>query len=261
MNPLLARTRTVFVTVLIAWLLIASASGAGNGGSPVVARFAAVGRPLVCGGPYGRDVALTFDDGPGPYSAGVVALLQRARERATFFLVGKEIALRSGVPALERRVAALGDHTWSHPRLTLLGNRAIRGELQRAKLAIERKAHVQVQLFRPPYGAHSRRVDGVARRLGMLEVLWSVDSRDSKRVRWYQIAENVDHSLRPGSIVVMHENHGQTVRALRDRILPYLRVHGLHSVSIPELLRVDPPSQELLAAGLAGCLRVQAGRR
>ena len=252
-------SRTLIV-MLVGSLLLAVPAGAGDAGSPVVARFAALGLPLVCGGRHGHAVALTFDDGPGPYSARVVKLLEHVHARATFFLVGNELARWPHVPALERRLGALGDHTWSHPRLTLLDAPAVRRELASTKRAIEEKTHAPVQLFRPPYGAHDREVDAVAHSLGLLEVLWSVDSRDSKGAPWYQIAANVEQSLRPGSIVLMHENRGQTVRALKDRILPYLRDHGLHAVSVPELLAVDPPSRKLLAAGLSGC-RSEAGRR
>lgn len=246
---------------LMASLLLAVPAGAGAGGAPVVGRFAALGLPLVCGGPHGRDVALTFDDGPGPYSALVVGILQRAHAQATFFLVGKELALWPGVPALERRVAALGDHTWSHVKLTRLDAAAVSEQLTSTKLAVEQETHAPVQLFRPPYGAHDRTVDAAARSLGLLEVLWSIDSRDSEGAAWYRIAANVERSLRPGSIVLMHENRGQTVRALEYEILPYLRAHHLHAVSVPELLTVDPPSRQQLAAGLAGCLRLGAGGR
>jgi peptidoglycan/xylan/chitin deacetylase (PgdA/CDA1 family) len=236
-------------------LLAASPSGAGTG-SPLVAGVAALGRPLVCGGPHGRAVALTFDDGPGPASAGLVRILQRAHARATFFLVGRQVAQWPYLAARERQVGALGDHTWSHARLTRMGVEGISRQLVWTKHAIERATRTPVQLFRPPYGAHDRAVDETARTLGLLEVLWSVDSRDSEGAPASRVASNVERGLRPGSIVLLHENHPETVRALRDEILPYLRAHRLNAVGIPELLRVDPPGRKLLAAGLAGCLRL-----
>ena len=41
-------------------------------------------------------VALTFDDGPGPYTRLAVAKLIKHHVRATFFLVGKEILAYPG---------------------------------------------------------------------------------------------------------------------------------------------------------------------
>src|SRR5437899_3873091 len=35
------------------------------------------------------NVALTFDDGPGPYTPGVLGALERGHARATFFAIGK----------------------------------------------------------------------------------------------------------------------------------------------------------------------------
>jgi len=180
--------RTRAVAAAVALLLVVVPAGGASDGSPAVARLTGLGLPLFCGGPNGRAVALTFDDGPGPYTALVLRLLRRAGARATFFLVGKELARWPDMPKRELRLGALGDHTWSHLMLTLLNAGVVRRELASTKLAIERKTHAPVQLFRPPYGAHNRTVDTVARSLGLLEVLWSIDSRDSEGAPWYQIA-------------------------------------------------------------------------
>jgi peptidoglycan/xylan/chitin deacetylase (PgdA/CDA1 family) len=110
-----------------------------------------------------------------------------------------------------------------------------------------------VRLFRPPYGAHDARVDDVVRREGLVQVLWNVDSRDSLGASRSQIFENVRAGLRPGAIILLHEVKGETVRAL-PAIVAELRKRGLRSVSIPELLRLDPPSAARLKAGFSGCL-------
>jgi peptidoglycan/xylan/chitin deacetylase (PgdA/CDA1 family) len=109
-----------------------------------------------------------------------------------------------------------------------------------------------VQLFRPPYGAHNATVDAIARRLGLLEILWNVDSADSLGANYAGIIRNVEAGMRPGAIILMHENRGQTIRALTT-ILPELRRRGLRSVSLPELLASDPPSRAQLKAGTGGC--------
>ncbi len=58
--------------------------------------------------------------------------------------------------------------------------------------------------------------------------------------------------MHPGAIILMHENRGQTIRALTT-ILPVLRRRGLRSVTLPELLASDPPSLAQLQAGSRGC--------
>jgi peptidoglycan/xylan/chitin deacetylase (PgdA/CDA1 family) len=110
-----------------------------------------------------------------------------------------------------------------------------------------------VELFRPPYEGHDARVDSVVRTLGMVEVLWSIDSRDSEGAAWYQIVDNSARLVSPGSIVLIHENRGQTVRALDYRLLRLLRRRGLTPVTVPELLALDPPTQGQLLLGQRGC--------
>ena len=48
-----------------------------------------------------------------------------------------------------------------------------------AKTLTKHVAAQPVVLFRPPYGSRSLAVDREVRALGMLEVLWNVDSGDS----------------------------------------------------------------------------------
>ena len=47
--------------------------------------------------------------------------------------------------------------------------------------------------------------------------------------------------LRPGAIVLMHDIHPWTLRAM-PQILREIRRRGLRAVSVPELLALDPPS-------------------
>jgi len=199
-------------------------------------------------------VALTFDDGPGPYTRLALRILREAHARATFFVVGKELRFWPGRVAQEARVAAIGDHSWSHPDLLFLSNPAVLEELGSTLDTIESETHVRVRLFRPPYGATDARVAHDAARLGLLEVIWSLDTRDSEGASSAQIAANVRRFARGGSIVLMHENHGQTIEALKFRILPYLRAHHYVPVTVPQLLALDPPTLAQLRHGQAGCV-------
>jgi len=218
-----------------------------------VARFALLGKPIYCGGHRNRVVALTFDDGPGPYSHLALRLLRRYDAHATFFLVGRLLERWRQIPAHELTLGALGDHTWSHVDLAKLSQRAIAGELIRTRQALASLVHVEVRLFRPPYGASDAAVEQVVRRLQLLEVLWNVDSLDSEGANAAQIARNVVAHLSSGAIVLMHENRGQTIKALAFTLLPELRRLHYHLVSIPELLATDPPTTAQLRRGLGGC--------
>ena len=218
----------------------------------VLGRLVRLGLPVYCGGPHGRAVAFTFDDGPGVYTHYAVAKLSAAHERATFFVVGRSLLAWPRSVRREERVGALGDHTLHHLDLAGLPARQVRAEVAGAQAMIERATGDAVLLFRPPYGARSRVVDRIVRRLGMVDVLWSVDSADSLGADWRQIIVNVRRGLRPGAIIEMHENRGQTIRALAS-LLPLLHRLGLRSVSVTTLLATDPPSLAQLHHGEAGC--------
>ncbi len=228
---------------------LAAADAAGRA---EIARLASYALPVYCGGPHGNEVAFTFDDGPGVYTHYAVKKLTQARERATFFVVGKSMNAWPGWLPRERRIAAIGDHSWTHPVLPSLSPAEIRSQLDMTKVKIERDSGELPDLFRPPYGATDVTVQGVARSLGLLEIMWTVDSADSLGADWLGIIHNVEAGLHPGSIILMHENRGQTIRALTT-ILPYLKSRHMRSVSLPELFATDPPTVAQLRRGPNGC--------
>jgi peptidoglycan/xylan/chitin deacetylase (PgdA/CDA1 family) len=223
--------------------------------SAAVGRLASNGQPIFCGGGQRKLVALTFDDGPGPYTAIMLRQLRRAGARATFFLVGRSVARFPQWPRRERALAAIGDHTMTHPSLPTLAFATATREIADGRASALRAAGGPVDLFRPPYGNHDAAIDQEVRRLGMAEILWDVDSTDSRvspPADFHDISAEVRGHVRAGSIVLMHENRGQTIRAVRS-ILPALKRRGLRAVTVPELLAADPPSAAQLDAGVNGC--------
>jgi peptidoglycan/xylan/chitin deacetylase (PgdA/CDA1 family) len=221
-------------------------------GSATIRRLVALGLPIYCGGSRGNEVALTFDDGPGPYTYLALRKLARAGERATFFVVGRSIDTYPGYLPRELRAGAIGDHTYTHPVLIALSPSMITWQLERTAQKIEGQSGEHVDLFRPPYELHNRTVDQIAKRLGLLEILWNVDSQDSLGANYARIIKTVEAGLHGGAIILMHENRGQTIRALTT-LLPELHRLHLRSVSVPQLLASDPPSERQVRKGAAGC--------
>jgi peptidoglycan/xylan/chitin deacetylase (PgdA/CDA1 family) len=227
-------------------------SQAGSGESAEVRRLIALGKPIYCAARRGDEVALTFDDGPGPYTRLVMAKLRKHGVRATFFIVGRNISLLPGATRRERALGAVGDHTFSHPQLTALAPGKAQREIVDTQAALARSSGGPVFLFRPPYGAHDARVDRIAREHGLLQILWTVDSADSLGASYAAIERNVIAGLRGGAIILMHENHGQTVRALLGIFAALKRKH-LRAVSVPQLLSDDPPSLAQVRARGGAC--------
>lgn len=185
--------------------------------------------------------ALTFDDGPSGYTTAVLDVLRRERVHATFFVLGKEIG---GHEAVLRRVLSegneIGDHSWNHADLAA-GGPAAQQELQRTREAVRRATGYTPCTMRPPYGATSGALVGLARSLDLVSVLWNVDPQDWSDPGTGAIVARVD-ILRPGGIAIMHDGggpRGQTVAAL-PTIIRTLRGRGLRLVTVRELLGLRP---------------------
>jgi peptidoglycan/xylan/chitin deacetylase (PgdA/CDA1 family) len=217
-----------------------------------VRHLAKFGRPVYCGGRNRPYVALTFDGGPGPFTRLALRELAAVRAPSTFFVLGKSVATNRATMRLLARFAAIGDLTFNDAQLTAVALVDARNEIASAAKAITAVTHEPVLLVRPPNGFRNPGVDAVARAEGMLQVLWDVDAHDELGASSEAVTGAVTRGLKPGSIVRLHENAGQTVIAIRGIAAELNRRH-LRAVTMPELMAVDPPSPAQLAAGPKGC--------
>lgn len=197
---------------------------------------------LYTGGPWRREVAIGFDDGPAALTPSFVRMLERQNAKATFFMIGEQVtgAYRETLLRELRDGDALGDHTWSHPDLALLGNP--RAQLQSALAAIRGVSGYTPCVFRPPYGAYNSNTVSAARSLGMATVTWDVDPTDWALPGTGAIVSRVLAQVHPGSIILSHDGggpRGQTLAAY-PQIFSALRARGYRFVTIPELLGFRP---------------------
>jgi peptidoglycan-N-acetylglucosamine deacetylase len=200
------------------------------------------------GGVQHRLIALTFDDGPGPYTNAVIDTLQRLGVPGTFFVVGRELS-DFGTGTVQRQVELgmpIGDHTWAHANLAQLSPGDQRAQIGDASRALVAAGAPALRLFRPPYGAYDDATRTLLRRARMLTVLWSIDSEDYTRPGVAGIVQNVVSNAKPGAIVLMHDAGGdrsETIGAL-PQIVAKLRRQGYRFVTVPRLLLENPPPLE-----------------
>jgi peptidoglycan/xylan/chitin deacetylase (PgdA/CDA1 family) len=196
------------------------------------------------GGDRGRDVALTFDDGPGPYTPGVLSVLEQYHVPATFFAIGKMERYFSVSTSRELRDGdVVGDHTETHPAMAQLSAHEQHEQLFEQLARIELLGGPRPRLFRPPYGSFNATTIRQLHSLGQLMVLWSVDTSDYLQPGAAAIVHRVLVGARPGAIFLMHDGGGiraQTIAALPD-IIRGLRMRRFRLVTVPQLLLDDPP--------------------
>lgn len=202
-------------------------------------QFAGGSRPVRQGPTTGRRVALTFDDGPSPYTAKILDILKRARVPATFFVQGDHIG---GAEALLRRMLAeghmIGNHSFTHPYL----NRAttdIGREIRRTQDAIKAATGGFVPcLLRPPFGAVDQRVIDELQNRHLTNVLWTVNPVDYTNPGSAAIKRTILAEVVPGAIIVDHDgggNRSQTVKAMPG-VIKALKARSYKFVTVDRLL-------------------------
>jgi peptidoglycan/xylan/chitin deacetylase (PgdA/CDA1 family) len=201
--------------------------------------------PFVRAGlPRHKLIALTFDDGPSPYTEPLVSELVRLHVPATFFVVGQQLDYFSaGLRDEIRHGFVIGDHTENHPPLNLMSRAAQYFQIHDDAVRIHHFGGGWPDLFRPPYGLFDNRTMAILHRLHMLMVMWSIDPRDWLRPPARLIVARVLAAARPGMIVELHDgggNRSQTVAAIPG-IVAGLRRRHYQLVTVPQLLASDPP--------------------
>src|SRR5205085_6636361 len=124
-----------------------------------------------------REIALTFDDGPGPYTPQILSILERHDVPGTFFEVGVlERYFYASTAAIVADGDAVGDHTEAHAAMSRLSAAGQQAQLLADARAVERHGARFPRLFRPPYGMWNATTLKLLHRYRMLMVLWTVDT-------------------------------------------------------------------------------------
>ncbi len=190
-----------------------------------------------------KEIALTFDDGPGPFTPAILSVLEREHAPATFFEVGIEERYFS---ASTTRIVAdgfpIGDHTEGHVAMSHQSRKDQLSQLLAETAQIGNFGAPFPRLFRPPFGLWNRTTLSLLHKYRMLMVLWTVDTSDYRKPGVSAIVKSAVSGARPGAIILLHDAGGdrsETVAAL-PQIIKKLRARGYRLVTIPRLLLDNP---------------------
>jgi peptidoglycan/xylan/chitin deacetylase (PgdA/CDA1 family) len=180
-------------------------------------------------------IALTFDDGPGPQTPQVLAVLQKYHVAATFFDIGRNAA---AYPQYVQMVAHAGypveDHTWSHPDLTTVAPSQFPYQIDQTQTEVQKLTGITPTCVRPPYNAWNQAaLDQIGQR-GLTTMSYSVDPKDWTNPGSAAIVARVVGAAFPGAVVDMHDAGGprtETIQALPG-IITQLKAKGYTFVSI-----------------------------
>ena len=189
-----------------------------------------------------KAVALTIDDAPSTHTADIVRLLEEHGARATFFVIGGQVAGREGVLRdVVRHGHELGNHAMhDEPSRALPDDELeaqmgeVRGKLMEAYRAED--VTPPSNYFRPGSGFFSDRMRALVERLGYRIVLGSIYPHDAQISYWRINARHILSMLRPGAIIICHDRRSWTLPMLR-RVLPEIKRRGYEIVTVTELLK------------------------
>ena len=207
MLPSLRRTMTAVLSATALAVLGLTAATPAASADP--ATGSGHGRP--CRNGY---VGLTFDDGPSATTPQLLAALRKNRLRATMFNQGNNALARPEYVRDEVRARMwIGNHTFTHPHLPQVGEPGIFMEIASTQWVLRNLTGREPKLFRPPFGETNEQVRADLQRIGLLEVLWTVDSRDWAGASAEEIAAAA-RTLQPGGIILMHDWPPATIEAI-----------------------------------------------
>ncbi len=190
-------------------------------------------------------VALTFDDGPGPYTAKLLDAMKARGVKATFYVVGSRVnSYKDIIRRIDAEGHAIGNHSNEHENLTNPKTN-VKATLDACANKVKAIVGYEPTVMRCPGGSCNATVRNYAEGKGISITYWSVDTNDWRYQRdSYANAKNKifantfksgSSGVRNGAIVLMHDIHKNSVDAaieMMDRLI----AEGYTLVTVPDLL-------------------------
>jgi len=234
----------------IADLALAATATAATAATLTYAAYSAqsqlFGRTLIAGNDP-NEVALTYDDGPNDAATlPLLDILARHNARATFFMIGSFVRQH---PEIVRQVHAaghlIGNHTNTHPWLTMLPAKQIREELRTCNEALEDTLGVPILYVRFPHGARRPATLRIAAELNLTPVQWNAMGNDWRLPTAEAILTRLNSDLNrarrrhQGANILLHDGHDRTMSANRtptleatDQLLKRFALENKHTVTV-----------------------------
>lgn len=190
-----------------------------------------------------RVVAITFDDGPNPvYTPQILEIFSEAKGKATFFMIGEQMRNH---PEVVKQVCdqghEIGNHTFTHPKLSQLSIQDCLKEIEETEKLIEELAGRKPVIFRPPYlDYHQETVSLLQKKSYPMIGALNLEAQDWEQPGVEHILGKSREAVKNGSILIFHDGYGdrsQTIEAVR-MLVSELTSQGYQLVTVSELLEL-----------------------
>ena len=183
----------------------------------------------------GKLIALTFDDGPCGYTAGLLDGLKERGVKVTFFMLGmKAKDYRETVRRMYTEGHQIAQHTYDHPTLSTKTDEQVRWQLDSTDDILNGHLGTNYNfLLRPPYGDYKNHTLDI---IGKPAIFWSVDPLDWKYHNSDTVYNNIVSGAFDGAIILAHDIHATTIPGAL-RAVDTLLEQGYEFVTVNELFR------------------------
>ncbi|UFJ42177.1 polysaccharide deacetylase family protein [Brevibacillus humidisoli] len=201
-------------------------------------------QPIYRGNPQKPAVSFMVNVAWGnEYLTAMLDTFAKYKVKTTFFLDGSWV---SKYPDLAKKIYdnghEIGNHAYSHPDMSRIGQDRIRQEIGKTQAVIEKTLGIKPMLFAPPSGAYTQQVVEIAHReFGMKTILWTADTVDWRKPAVSEMVQRVNKQLGHGVLVLMHPTEASQ-KGL-EQLLKAAIAKGFVPTTVSEVLsskRIDP---------------------
>ncbi|GAB1402713.1 hypothetical protein MASR1M68_16240 [Elusimicrobiota bacterium] len=192
-----------------------------------------------------KQIALTFDDGPGVNTAEILQILEEKKVKATFFIYGSSVkGNKDVVKAVYDSGNEVANHTYSHINFFQYKKDdiedKIKSEIIKTENLIKEITGYKTKLLRMPHGFSRPPSKKVAKELGYIMVNWSFGCDWNTKLTQEQMYEAYKKNIKAGAIFLMHDKiKSKKIVNLLPQLIDDIKQKGYDIVTVSELLGLE----------------------
>lgn len=188
-----------------------------------------------------KTVSLTFDINWAEKDnlESILNILDKYNVKGTFFIMGGWVNYSEDninkLIEINKRGNEIGNHSYMHPGFTKITFEKMKEELKKTDDIIEKYTGKKPELFRFPSGEYNKDCFEKVKGLGYTCIQWDTDSVD-----WKELGADVEYNrvmkkVKPGSIMLFHNNAKYTPENL-EKIINELQKQGYVFKPVGEMI-------------------------
>lgn len=187
-----------------------------------------------------KKIAVTFDVAwENSNTEELIRILKDNDAKATFFVTGDWCdRYPDDVRKFNEAGHEIENHSDKHPHVLGANVNDLIADTRECSRKIKMLTGKEPTLYRAPYGEYDDNLITTLDGMGMQVIQWDVDSVDWKEPSAADIKKKVLKGVKPGSILLFHNDLANTTEALPE-ILNELKSQGYKFVSVNELILKD----------------------